>query len=128
VSETVETPPGSLPCWNAAFGHNVPVGKHSGEQVEEKRHIPHLRRMLAHAAGITVTLVAWGFLVGEAIDFGGKARNGESGAWLFLVLATLGATACLLLTLILGNQLRLLLRGEHPAQLSRSSGGRRVAR
>ena len=118
----------SLPNRIGRFGHNVRMGKHSGDLIEENQHIPHGRRMLAMAGGITVTLVAWGFLVAEAIDFGGKARGGEGAAWFFLFLATLGATACLFLTIVLGNKLRLLLRGEHPVQQVKAPGGRRASR
>jgi hypothetical protein len=76
---------------------------------------------------VTVTMVAWGFLVAEAIDFGGKARSGQPSAWIFLFFATIGATACMFLALILGNKLRLLLRGEHPIQRTHV-GGRRIGR
>ncbi len=51
---------------------------------------------------MTVTLVAWGFLVVAAVEFGKDARAGQSQAWAFLGLATVGAAACLFLTLILG--------------------------
>jgi hypothetical protein len=78
------------------------------------------------ALGITLTLVAWGFLVWAAIDFGAQARDGETPAWLFLAFATIGATACLLVTLILGSKLMAVLRGETPRP--RSAGGRRAAR
>jgi hypothetical protein len=78
------------------------------------------------ALGITLTLVAWGFLVWAAIDFGAQARDGETPAWLFLGFATIGATACLLVTLILGGKVLAVLRGETPR--ARVSGGRRAAR
>ena len=51
--------------------------------------------------GVTVCVVAWGYLVKAAIDFGVSARGGESGAWLFLGFASLGAVACLFIGLIL---------------------------
>ena len=78
------------------------------------------------ALGITLTLVAWGFLVWAAIDFGAQARDGETPAWLFLAFATIGATACLLVTLILGSKVLGVLRGEAPR--ARVSGGRRASR
>ena len=34
-------------------------------------------RLALLAAGVTVTLIAWGFLVAAAIDFGKEARSGE---------------------------------------------------
>lgn len=99
------------------------VGKHSGEAAERPP-LPR-RRLFGLALGITATLVAWGFLVWAAIDFGSRARDGESLAWAFLALATLGATACLFVTLILGNKVLAALRGEvRPS----SGGGRRAAR
>ena len=59
------------------------------------------------AAASVVALGAWGFLVWAAIDFGRTARGGDSQAWLFLAIASLGAVACLFLSLMLGT---LLLR------------------
>lgn len=101
------------------------VGKHTGEPVEESG--PPLRkRLLALTLGVTATLVAWGFLVWAAIDFGGKARDGESLGWLFLLLATLGATACLFVTMILTQKLLGTLRGEAPRPPT--PGGKRAAR
>src|SRR4051794_25717883 len=106
------------------------VGKHSGEQAPQAP-IPR-RRLLGLALGITATLVAWGFLVYAAIDFGSQARDGESQAWLFAGLATLGATACLLVTLILIAKLLTTLRRDEskpdaPSRVS-APGGRRAAR
>jgi hypothetical protein len=82
--------------------------------------------LLALALGITATLVAWGFLVWEAINFGSQARDGETIAWVFLGLATLGATACLFLTLILGTKVIGTLRGR-PLVRAPVPGGRRRA-
>jgi hypothetical protein len=42
---------------------------------------------------------AWFFLVLAAIDFGGSAKNGNRAAWLFMLVATLGAIACLVFVL-----------------------------
>jgi hypothetical protein len=102
-----------------------PVGKHSGERTEAT---PVRRgRLLILALGITATLVAWGFLVWEAINFGSQARDGEAPAWVFLGLATVGATACLFLTLILGSKVIGTLRDRAPVQVP-VPGGRRAAR
>lgn len=57
--------------------------------------------VLGLAAGITLAVVAWGFLVFTAIRFGVSARDGESGAWAWLGLATLGAMACLFVGMML---------------------------
>ncbi len=54
-----------------------------------------------------VSLVAWGFLVWAAIDFGRTARGGDEQAWLFLAVASLGGVVCLFLCLML---VTLLLR------------------
>jgi hypothetical protein len=104
----------------------TPVGKHSGERTEQP--VLPRRRLLVLALGITATLVAWGFLVWAAIDFGSQARGGEAPAWAFVVLATVGATACLFVTLILGNKLLATLRGEVPERPPAPGGGRRAAR
>ena len=53
------------------------------------------------ALGVTLCVVAWGYLVWAAIDFGAEARGGNGDAWKFLVLASLGAVACLFLGLML---------------------------
>lgn len=53
------------------------------------------------AAGSLLALTAWGFLVWAAIDFGRTARGGDSGAWAYLVVASIGAVACLFLCLLL---------------------------
>ena len=52
-------------------------------------------RLLALGLGAVVALVAWGLLVWQAIDFGRSAREGDSGAWLWLAVASLAAVACL---------------------------------
>lgn len=103
----------------------APVGKHSGDPAPEQP-LPR-RRLLVLALGITLTLVAWGFLVWAAIDFGADARSGSTASWLFVALATIGATACLFLTLILGTKLLAALRGE-AAPRPVVPGGRRAAR
>jgi hypothetical protein len=51
--------------------------------------------------------VAWGFLVWAAIDFGRSARGGDSGRWVYLAVASVGAVACLFVALLL---VTLLLR------------------
>ena len=57
--------------------------------------------LLLLALGITACIVAWGYLVVAAIDFGTSARGGESAAWWFLALASVGAVACLFVGLML---------------------------
>ena len=57
--------------------------------------------LLLLALGITACIVAWGYLVYAAIDFGTTARDGDPDAWWFLGLASLGAVACLFVGLML---------------------------
>lgn len=58
-------------------------------------------RLLLIAVGVTLAVVAWGFLVYAAIDFGTTARDGDDRAWSFLALASVGAIACLFIGLML---------------------------
>lgn len=62
-------------------------------------------RLLAYAAGVTFCVIAWGYLVSAAIDFGASARDGRGGAWLFLLVACAGAACCLFAGLMLGARL-----------------------
>ncbi|MGB0102268.1 MAG: hypothetical protein WBP61_18460 [Nocardioides sp.] len=57
--------------------------------------------LLLLALGITGCVIAWGYLVYAAIEFGSTARGGESSAWWLLALAALGAVACLFVGLML---------------------------
>jgi len=95
--------------------------------------------LLVLALGVTASVVAWGYLVYAAIDFGSEARGGETDAWLLLGLASVGAVACLFLGLILiARLLRRLGITQAPAPRRpkdaadaappASSGGRRAAR
>jgi hypothetical protein len=79
---------------------------------------------------VTITLIAWGVLVLAAIDFGREARSGNPDAWTFLGLASLGAAACLFVTMILGAKLVALVRArqESEPRTVRLPGGRRAAR
>ncbi len=58
-------------------------------------------KLLLLGLGALASVVAWGFLVWAAIDFGRTARGGDSTAWWFLGLASVGAVACLFLGLML---------------------------
>jgi hypothetical protein len=53
------------------------------------------------ALATTVAVIAWGYLVYAAIDFGSDARGGDGRAWGFLALAAVGAAACLFAALML---------------------------
>lgn len=84
-----------------------------------------------YALGITACMIAWGYLVYAAIDFGTSARAGEGAAWVLLGLASLGAVACLFVGLMLVVRvLRLLgvLVGPDSSVASPAPPGRRIAR
>ena len=58
--------------------------------------------LLLLALGITLCVVAWGYLVYAAIDFGSEARHdNDSQAWVYLGVAAVGAVACLFLGFML---------------------------
>lgn len=78
--------------------------------------------LVAVAAG-----VAWFFLVRAAIDFGRVARAGDSTAWFFTGAATIGATLCLLLLLVLVGRMLVSL-GLISEYKPRRSAGRRPSR
>ncbi|MGN0064940.1 MAG: hypothetical protein ACI379_11925 [Nocardioides sp.] len=99
------------------------------------------RGTLLICAGITACVIAWGFLVYAAIEFGVTARTGETPAWGFMTLAGVGAMACLFFGLMLGSLLLEKLgiiraddesAGTDEASGSptppRSPGGKRAAR
>jgi hypothetical protein len=91
--------------------------------------------VLPLALGITAAVVAWGYLVYLAIDFGTAARNGDAAGWWLLALATIGAIACLFVGMLLGSRFVTRLRaatGQGPGAgapaTPRIPGGRRAAR
>ncbi len=89
----------------------------------------HSGRLLLLALGITAAVVAWGYLVYLAIDFGTTARDGDSTAWWLLGLATVGAIACLFVGMMLVSRLVAGLKaGAPPPGPPRPPGGRRAAR
>lgn len=82
---------------------------------------------------MTFSVVAWGYLVWAAIDFGATARSGNSTAWMFLVLACVGAASCLFAGLMLGVRLLTVVGilsppPGSPEAAARPGGGRRAAR
>lgn len=61
--------------------------------------------LLGIALGITFALVAWGYLVIAAIDFGAQARHeDDSKAWALLAVASIGAMLCLFLAFLLATR------------------------
>jgi hypothetical protein len=77
------------------------VGKRAGSRRGPRRRKGFQPALLFLALGITACVVAWGYLVYAAIDFGSTARGGDSQAWLFLAMASVGAVACLFVGLML---------------------------
>lgn len=112
------------------------TGSRAGSRRGPRRRARPTKQVLLHAAGITALVVAWGYLVWAAIDFGASARQGEQVAWAFLVLASLGAVACLFAGLMVGVRLLRLLGilepderpGSDPDAPPRPRGGKRAAR
>jgi uncharacterized BrkB/YihY/UPF0761 family membrane protein len=80
------------------------------------------------ALGITAAVVAWGYLVYIAIDFGTSARDGDDRGWWYLGLATVGAIACLFVAMMLGSRFMARLRANAARPVRRQAGGRRAAR
>jgi hypothetical protein len=81
------------------------AGKRRGSRKAPKKKVQLDPSMLLHAAGVTFCVIAWGYLVSAAIDFGSTARSGRSEAWLFLAVACIGAACCLFAGLMLGARL-----------------------
>ncbi len=80
--------------------------------------------LLGLSLGVTLLVVAWGYLVFAAIDFGAEARGGRGEAWWFLALASLGAVACLFAGLMLiSHILRLLSAAPTSAEGAEGAGG-----
>ncbi|MCW2833189.1 MAG: hypothetical protein JWN68_1142 [Nocardioides sp.] len=87
---------------------------------------------------ITACVIAWGYLVFLAIDFGTAARSGDAGGWGLLALSSFGAVACLFAGLLFISRLLRELGiiappSEEDAPPSsppapRTPGGRRAAR
>lgn len=84
-----------------AEGTETTAGKRAGSRRGPRRRATFQPALLGYALAITGCVVAWGYLVYAAVDFGQSARGGESTAWWFLVVASIGAVACLFFGLIL---------------------------
>lgn len=89
-------------------------GKRAGSRRGPKKARSFQPSLLGLAVGVTLAVVAWGYLVYAAIDFGASARGGDSQAWMFLAVASLGAVACLFIGLMLVARLlrRLGITGD----------------
>jgi hypothetical protein len=120
--------PSHLPTHSTGQPASEPTEEPSGEPGGRSR-LP----LLLHALGVTLAIVAWGYLVYAAIDFGATARGGDSGAWWLLGLASLGAVACLFVGLLLVTRLLRILgvakaRSQEAPKTPRPVGGKRIAR
>lgn len=120
------------------------TGKHAGKrraepapQAPQAAAAPGRSRgqLLLLALGVTLAIVAWGYLVYAAIDFGSSARGGQTSAWWFLGLASVGAVACLFVGLLLVSRLLRMLGviggaapHDEPPAAPRPVGGKRAAR
>ena len=114
----------------------VGTGKRAAPRRAARRPSALQPSLLALAAGVTLAVVAWGYLVYAAIDFGTSARGGNSAAGGFLALAAVGAVACLFVGLMLLTRLMRRLGGSaaskppasSPSEPPRPLGGRRASR
>lgn len=76
-------------------------GKRAGTRRGPRQRRTFRPSVLLLALGITLLVIAWGYLVYAAIDFGADARGGDSRAWGFLGICAVGAVACLFAGLML---------------------------
>ncbi len=74
------------------------VGKNGSMTDRGGRH-GDLRRVWPPLLGALVSAAGWVLLVIVAIDFGGRGRDGDTVAWVFLALAGLAAALCLILAM-----------------------------
>jgi hypothetical protein len=116
------------------IGHNGPVAT-PGKRAAARRKANFRPASLLLTVGVTAGVIAWGYLVKAAIDFGIQARSGTSGAWLYLGLASFGAVACLFVGLMMISRLLREVGITQPARSPdepvpppRVPGGRRAAR
>jgi cytosine/uracil/thiamine/allantoin permease len=82
------------------MGH-VSGGKRAGTRRAARPPRRFRRDVSLLALGIAAAVVAWGYLVYAAVDFGGDARDGDTQSWAMLGLASIGAVACLFAGLML---------------------------
>jgi hypothetical protein len=110
----------------------VSTGKRAGSRRGARQPRTLNRSALVLGVGVTLLVVAWGYLVYAAIDFGTAARGGNSTAWTFMALACAGAIACLFVGLLLvARMMRVLGITSSPPSSDappRPVGGKRAAR
>lgn len=105
------------------------TGRHTGTRraATPARHRVDVRAALLLSAGLTLAVIAWGYLAWLAIDFGTTARAGNSEAWWLLALASVGAMACLFVGLMLLARLGRALGVAGSTRGTAPPGGRRRA-
>jgi hypothetical protein len=87
----------------------VAEGHRAHRKSRERADSAPLLHLAGNGAGVVLTGIAWFYLVGAAVDFGGVAVRGRSTAWVFTLGASIGAVVCLVLMLALvGRSLRTL--------------------
>ena len=116
----------------------VTSGKRAGSRRGARSPRKFGRGALLICVGITLCVIAWGYLVYAAIDFGTAARGGSgASAWALLGLASLGAIACLFVGFLLLSRLLAALSEpsasasadpDAPPPGPRPVGGKRAAR
>lgn len=84
-------------------------GKRAGSRRGKPRKTRIDPAILLLSLSITVLVVAWGYLVKAAIDFGSSGRDGDGAAWIFMLVACVGAAGCLFIGLILVGKLLVLI-------------------
>ncbi len=62
-------------------------------------------RLLLPLLGTLVSTAGWAVLVLVAVEFGGRGRDGDAVAWVFLGVAGVAGAGCLVLALFFGRQL-----------------------
>ncbi len=77
----------------------------AGARRGERTRRPLQPRLLGLGAAAALAVIAWGVLVWAAISSGRSARGGDSTAWVFMGLASVGAAACLFVALMLTTAL-----------------------
>lgn len=118
------------------------MGKRKAARRAPKRRVRLDLSALLYAGAVTFCVIAWGYLVFSAIDFGTSVREGKSEAWFYLAVSCLGAACCLFAGLMFGARLLAALgliapprqrepgepAPDEPAPPPRVPGGRRAIR
>lgn len=105
------------------------TGRHAGaRRAASTRSRVDIRATVLLSVGLTLAVVAWGYLAWLAIDFGTMARDGNRDAWWLLALASVGAMACLFVGLMLAARLSRALGLARSVNITPApTGGRRRA-